>query len=576
MQANLYIPLKGLRYNLAGTLINDMELTDCRNIYIDKFSNLKKIEGYTTKGSNLPLNGPIMLLDQYYKFDGTERLIAITTDDAYYYDVSSNTWKLITDCYTTGTVSVTNGSAVVTGSGTSWSGNVSAGDKFGVGSTDPNEITTWYTIQSVDSDTQITLTSNYQGPTESGQSYCIRKLYTGDEDNLFYAEIMNDLFIVTNYVNPIKKWDATGVMTNLGGNPPKAKFMRKYKDYLVLGYTYDTMAHPQRVQWCDTGNPESWTINNSNAGYIDLAEGADWITGMEILGDRLIVFKERSIYSGYLVGTSEIFNFDIKVSGIGTPTGASIGSLGDELIFLGWDNVYAFNGITVEDIGEPIKDELFSIMNSEKIGNCHALVIEELDEYHLFVPSVGSTYPDTEWVYNYIRKTWYRNSRKNISRTGYYQKQSYSTWDTLPGTWDFQTARWDDRVYYSLSPTNLLGDKDGYIYEWDYTLNDENGSAIDGWFTTKDFTMNDFLRRKIWLRLDIYGDGNSVDVDYSTNEGYTWNYLGSVSFNGNYEYQKLDFRITSEKIRFRFRNNRQGETFKIRKFVLYWDYAGRI
>jgi len=575
MQANLYIPLKGLRYNLAGTLINDMELTDCRNIYIDKFSNLKKIEGYTAKGSNLPLNGAIMLLDQFYKTDGTEKLIAITTDDAYYYDVSANTWKYITHCYTTGTVSVTNSSATVTGSGTSWTGNVSAGDKFGVGSTDPNEITTWYTIQSVDSDTQITLASNYQGPTASGQSYCIRKLYTGDEDNLFYAEIMTDLFIATNYVNPIKKWTGSGTMTDLGGNPPRAKFIRKYKDYLVLGYVFSgTTVYPQRVQWSDTGNPEEWSTGN--AGYQDLLEGVDWITGLEILGDRLIVFKERSIYSGYLVGTSEIFNFDLKVSGIGTPAPASIGNVGDELIFLGWDNIYAFNGITIEDIGEPIKDELFSTMNSEKIGNCHALIIEELDEYHLFVPSVDSTYPDTEWVYNYIRKAWYRNSRKNITRAGYYQKQSSATWDTLSGTWDSQTARWDDRVYGALSPTNLLGDSSGYVYEWDYTVNDEAGVAIDGWFTTKDFTMNDFVRRKYWARLDVYGAGNSVVVDYSTDEGNTWTNLGTLTLTAEMNWHKLDFRITSEKIRFRFRNNNSGETFKIRMLTLYWNWAGRI
>lgn len=69
--------------------------------------------------------------------------------------------------YSTGTVSVTNGSATVTGSGTSWAANLAAGDFIclrGLGKG-------YYEIQSVDSDTQITLTSNYAGTTESGQSY---------------------------------------------------------------------------------------------------------------------------------------------------------------------------------------------------------------------------------------------------------------------------------------------------------------------------------------------------------------------------------------------------------------------
>lgn len=74
--------------------------------------------------------------------------------------------------YTTGTVSVTNGSAIVTGSGTSWTAgsppNARVGDDFvriGDGVT--------YKVASVDSDTQLTLAINYAGATGSGLSYAI-------------------------------------------------------------------------------------------------------------------------------------------------------------------------------------------------------------------------------------------------------------------------------------------------------------------------------------------------------------------------------------------------------------------
>lgn len=75
--------------------------------------------------------------------------------------------------YTTGTVTVTNGSPTVTGSGTSWSGNVTAGSVFTVtGSGVP------YIVGSVDSNTQITLTGNYAGTTLSGQSYSLTTSFT--------------------------------------------------------------------------------------------------------------------------------------------------------------------------------------------------------------------------------------------------------------------------------------------------------------------------------------------------------------------------------------------------------------
>ena len=69
--------------------------------------------------------------------------------------------------YKTGTVSVTNGSTAVSGSGTSWVANASVGMGF-VG---PDGKT--YEIASVSSDTSITLGSSYSGSTSSGASYAI-------------------------------------------------------------------------------------------------------------------------------------------------------------------------------------------------------------------------------------------------------------------------------------------------------------------------------------------------------------------------------------------------------------------
>jgi len=75
--------------------------------------------------------------------------------------------------YQTGTVNVTNGSNVVTGSGTAWDVNVAAGDLFKVSGE-----AAIYEIASVDSATQITLTANYAGATNTGLSYAIIRDFT--------------------------------------------------------------------------------------------------------------------------------------------------------------------------------------------------------------------------------------------------------------------------------------------------------------------------------------------------------------------------------------------------------------
>lgn len=71
--------------------------------------------------------------------------------------------------YVTGTVSVTAGSAVVTGSGTAWQTALIAGGFFGLDSSNGNPVP----ILSVDSNTQLTLAKPWRGTTAAGQGYWI-------------------------------------------------------------------------------------------------------------------------------------------------------------------------------------------------------------------------------------------------------------------------------------------------------------------------------------------------------------------------------------------------------------------
>lgn len=76
-----------------------------------------------------------------------------------------------TAVYNTGTVSTTNGSKTVTGSGTTWNTLVDAGMLFKISGR-------YYVVASVDSVTQITLRDAYEGSTASGQAYTLSPLGT--------------------------------------------------------------------------------------------------------------------------------------------------------------------------------------------------------------------------------------------------------------------------------------------------------------------------------------------------------------------------------------------------------------
>jgi len=77
--------------------------------------------------------------------------------------------------YTTGTVAVSG--TTVTGSGSAWvTDRMCVGCRIGFGSTDPTQITTWYYISAIGSNTSITLTSSIVSTLPAGTSYVIEDL----------------------------------------------------------------------------------------------------------------------------------------------------------------------------------------------------------------------------------------------------------------------------------------------------------------------------------------------------------------------------------------------------------------
>lgn len=75
--------------------------------------------------------------------------------------------------YTTGTVAVTNGDATVTGTGTDFVSNVSAGDWFRIDADRTGSSSVWYEVSSITNATSLELSSTYAGSTVTGKAYTI-------------------------------------------------------------------------------------------------------------------------------------------------------------------------------------------------------------------------------------------------------------------------------------------------------------------------------------------------------------------------------------------------------------------
>lgn len=83
----------GLNVNIDPTLLTDIESPDIREVYFDK-GLLKKDFGKQLFGG--PILGTPMLLDTFYKLDGTTYLFCFTTQAAYIYNETSKEWEDVT------------------------------------------------------------------------------------------------------------------------------------------------------------------------------------------------------------------------------------------------------------------------------------------------------------------------------------------------------------------------------------------------------------------------------------------------------------------------------------------------
>lgn len=381
----------------------------------------------------------------------------------------------------------------------------------------------------------------------------------------------------TNGIDAIRKLGVSGNDAVLGGSPPKCKFLQTFGPYLVLGHVIDGGdTYHSRVQWCDTGDPETWT--GGNAGSQDLIEDPEDITGMGVFGNALTVHKANSIYVGQLVTTSDVFRFDRKATGVGTVAAASIQSIpSGEQIFLASDGIHLFNGITAPLIDSPIQDEIREDMNPEYSYKAQSVYVKELDEYWVCVPMGSDTEPQTVYKYNYRTKQVYKDYRANLTSLGAYLNTLEVNWDDLSGSWDSQSGRWDSASLAAVNPVIVYGDSSGVTLKRSALTTNDNSVAVESVWDTKDFTAEDMgvpdIDRMVrWKGLELWAKGNSVKVYYSTNGGDTWTLADSLTLASDYPSDDAPlnsyFDVVSSRIRFRFYNATSAESFSLKKYQI--------
>jgi hypothetical protein len=385
------------------------------------------------------------------------------------------------------------------------------------------------------------------------------------------------ILCITNNKDAIQKWTASGDVTVLAGSPPVCKFIQEYKTYLVCANIGGGTDVAQRVQWSDTGDPETWS--SGNAGSVDLVEDGGDITGLNIFGNYLAVHKRSSIYLGYLVSGTAIFQFVRKATGRGTVANNSIVNLPTgEQIFLASDGIALFNGVSCSLIESPVNEEIRDELDDVYAYSSWGVLVKDKDEVWIGVPLSGQTSGETVYKFNYKTRVLYKDVRDNATVAWIGSASSGQSWNETVGTWNNQTVRWNERGLNEDSEQINIGHVDGTVTYSNLSATSDNTVSINAYLVTKDFQDSQQVISR-WKTMELWAKGNSVTIEYSIDGGDTWTAASNSPITLSSEFPSFDspimvyFDVVASKIRFRFSNDSTTESLTIKQFIV--DYSPR-
>ena len=201
-------------------------------------------------------------------------------------------------------------------------------------------------------------TTTFTPPTSAYGSYQMQdfetfltKLIGTDSDNVPW------LYDGTNTCSSMT------VLSGLTGS----KFIKQFQNYTIMANVRISGAkYASRIMWSAIKTLDSW----DGADFIDISkDDGDEITGLKVLGDRLVVYKNNSIYVVSFTGDADIpFIVQKTNSAVGCASHFSIQEWQNGHIFVSYDGIYFFDGNSSEKVSDRINDTFLTLTRADLIN----------------------------------------------------------------------------------------------------------------------------------------------------------------------------------------------------------------
>ncbi|GAG02372.1 unnamed protein product, partial [marine sediment metagenome] len=270
-------------------------LVECNNVRIQEGGVKNTNLGWTRMGGFAdddmgPLNGSVLISDEFRQRDQSSVLILGTPLDLYAYsDVSSN-YVFITPIYNTGTCDVTDASPVIDmNTGFTEDDDISVGDFINIGADDENDpAAIWLEIVSLDDVAETVTIEDDIGGTANNLPFTVRRVFSGTSADIWCADTFpnaqpdnEDLWIATNGL-VVVKWngsDDTCTVLSLGFS---CRYLKYWKNMMIYADITESGEYkPSSIRNSAFAEPED--VTDDEADEFAIGNGTDPISRVEDL-----------------------------------------------------------------------------------------------------------------------------------------------------------------------------------------------------------------------------------------------------------------------------------------------------
>lgn len=396
---------------------------------------------------------------------------------------------------------------------------------------------------------------------------------TAGEGQLFFTNGLTDILRWDGVpANQYVKITSDAGFEGVGGtaNCPRPRYMEYIGGRLMCAYTVEGgTVYANRIRWPQLGDYRKWDETKQlGAGFVDIYDDyAEPIANFVALGSAGVVYRPHSIAVLTPTGTlTPTFQLEVRVRGIGLLASRTVANTGQAHFFLGHDgNVWSWDGVRVQAIGDPILEELRSVIDRASLDNYFGFAAADRQEYWLVLGEASV------FVYDYARGSWTRDTFPNLTAGMEIDILVPTvTWADLVGQWNQQGQTWE-QLGGSHRSTVIGGRADGATmdvnetFAYDYFA---EGSIIDRVCETEDMYLPEPWKLGQVTRLLLlytYINDNPFEIGISFDRGRNWTTQQLTPVASGYSW--VDFISTGNVVRFRFRENNAEGQFRWRSYA---------